>query len=150
VFDPSWLTDPANPNYVAPAQRDPNAVKLLSAWPTPNIPGQARFLSSQPTIQNTRQEVARVDYDLNANWRLRGRYTHDNSFTEEPGGLFLNLAVPHVATTDTNVPGQVAAAVLRGILGPNKLNELQVQFSSNSIADTNPPGTRATIGDYGI
>ena len=23
------------------------------------------------------------------NWRLTGRYTHDNSFTEEPGGLFI-------------------------------------------------------------
>ncbi len=49
----------------------------------------------------------RVDYDLNPNYRLTGRYTHDNSFTEEPGGLFLGLAVPNVATTDTNVPGQV-------------------------------------------
>jgi hypothetical protein len=150
VFDPSWLTDPTNANYVAPALRDPNAVKLLTAWPPPNIAGQSRFLSSQPSIQNTRQEVARVDYDVAANWRLTGRYTHDSSFTEEPGGLFLGLAVPNVATTDTNVPGQVAAVVLRGVLGPTRLNELQFQFSSNAISDTNPPGTRATIGDYGI
>src|SRR5258707_13130523 len=33
--------------------------------------------------------------------RLTGRYTHDNSFTEEPGGLFLTLLFPNVATTDT-------------------------------------------------
>ena len=26
VPDPAWLTDPASPNYVAPALRDPNAV----------------------------------------------------------------------------------------------------------------------------
>ena len=74
----------------------------------------------------------RVDYDLNANYRLTGRYSHDNSFTEEPGGLFLGLAVPNVATTDTNVPGQVAAAILRSTHGGSKLNELQFQFSGNT------------------
>src|SRR3954470_18993075 len=103
VYDPAWLTDTTNANYVPPALRDPNAVKLLSAWPAPNVTGRLQFLNSQPGIQNTRQEVARVDYDLNSNWRLTGRYSHDNSFTEEPGGLFLGVTVPvpNIATTDT-------------------------------------------------
>jgi hypothetical protein len=150
VYDPSWLTDPANVNYVAPAQRDPNAVKLLGLWPTPNIAGKTQFVNSQPNINNTRQEVAKVDYDFNPNWRLTGRYSHDNSFTEEPGGLFLSLVVPNVATTDTNVPGQVAAVVLRGIVSASKMNELQFQFSSNTIADTNPSGTKNTQASYGV
>src|SRR5215471_10629115 len=109
TYDPTWLTDPTNPNYVAPAQRDPNAVRLLTAWPTPNS-GASRYLTTAENINNTRQEVVRVDFDVNANTRLTGRYTHDNSFTHEPGGLFFNTAVPGVATTDTNVPGQVASA----------------------------------------
>jgi hypothetical protein len=151
VYDPTWLTDPTNANYVAPTLRDPNAVKLLSAWPTPNTPGTSpRYISSQENIQNTRQEVARVDYDANANWRLTGRYTHDNSYTREPGGLFFGTAVPNVATTDTNVPGQVAAAVLRGVLSPTKLNEFQFQFSSNTISDTNPDFAKNKATDYGI
>src|SRR5262249_26240997 len=131
-----------NANYVAPALRDPNSVKLLQLYPTPNVPGRLQFLSTQPTINNTRQEVARVDYDFSPNYRLTGRYTHDNSFTEEPGGLFLNLAVPNVATTDTNVPGQVAAVVLRSTHGSNKLNEAQFQFSSNTISDINVAADR--------
>ena len=114
TFDPAWLTDPTNANYVAPALRDPNAVKLLGAVPGAERRRAGRSSSARsPAIQNTRQEVVRVDYDLNPNYRLTGRYTHDNSFTEEPGGLFLGLAVPNVATTDTNVPGQVASAILR-------------------------------------
>jgi len=137
TYDPAWLTDPTSANYVPPALRDPNALKLLSLFPTPNVTGRLQFLSTQPSIQNTRQEVARVDYDLNPNYRITGRYSHDNSFTEEPGGLFLGLAVPNVATTDTNVPGQVAAAILRSTHGASKLNELQFQFSSNTIADQN-------------
>ncbi len=150
TYDPTWLTDPTSANYVPPALRDPNAVKMLALYPTPNVTGRLQFLSTQPTIQNTRQEVARVDYDLNANWRLTGRYTHDNSFTEEPGGLFLGLAVPNVATTDTNVPGQVAAAILRSTHGGSKLNELQFQFSSNAISDTNQSADRNLRAALGL
>jgi Carboxypeptidase regulatory-like domain len=150
TFDPAWLTDPTNANYVPPALRDANALKLLSLFPAPNVTGRLQFLSTQPTIQNTRQEVARVDYDLNANYRLTGRYSHDNSFTEEPGGLFLALAVPNVATTDTNVPGQVAAVILRSTHGSSKLNELQFQFSSNTIADQNMSGDRNLRSSLGL
>lgn len=134
VFDPTWLTDATNANYVPPALRDPNAVKLLSLWPAPNVPGQLRYTSEQPTINNTRQEVVRVDYDLRDSLRLTGRYSHDNSFTEEPGGLFLGLVVPDVGTTDTNVPGQVGSVAARAIMG-TKLNELQFQYSGNRISD---------------
>jgi len=147
VFDPSWLTDTTNANYVPPALRDPNALRLLSLWPAPNVPGTLRYSSRQPSINNTRQEVVRVDYDVNRNLRLTGRYSHDNSYTREPGGLFLNLAIPDVGTTDTNVPGQVGSVVARGIMG-SKLNELQFQFSSNKIGDelVNDKALRSTLG----
>ena len=150
TYDPAWLTDPTNANYVLPALRDPNAVKLLGLYPTPNVTGRLQFLTTQPTIQNTRQEVVRIDYDLNPNWRLTGRYTHDNSFTEEPGGLFLGLAVPNIATTDTNVPGQVASAILRSTHGGSKLNELQFQFSGNRISDTNQSTDRNLRSALGL
>jgi hypothetical protein len=147
VFDPSWLTDTTSPNYVPPALRDPNAVKLLSLFPAPNVTGALRFLSTQPSINNTRQEVVRIDYDATSNLRLTGRYSHDNSFTEEPGGLFLGLALPDIGTTDTNVPGQVASVAARSIMG-SKLNELQFQFSSNTIGDEliTDRGLRSTLG----
>src|SRR5207249_121786 len=125
VFDPAWLTDTTNTNYVAPALRDPNAVKLLALFPAPNVAGSQRFINSQPNINNTRQEVVKVDHDLTPNWRLTGRYTHDNSQTQEAGGLFLGIALPNIATTDTNVPGQVAAAILRSVLGSRSMNEFQ-------------------------
>ena len=141
TYDPAWLTDPTNPNYVPPALRDPNAREAARRCSRRRTsPAAPQFLTSQPTINNTRQEVVRVDYDLNPNYRLTGRYSHDNSFTEEPGGLFLGLAVPNVATTDTNVPGQVAAAILRSTHGGSKLNELQFQFSGNKIARHQPGG----------
>src|SRR4029078_11267871 len=63
VVNPAWLNDTTNPNYVAPEQRDPNAVKLLSLWPAPNFftsAGTAQFLNTNPTVNNTRQAGIRT------------------------------------------------------------------------------------------
>jgi hypothetical protein len=46
--------------------------------------------------------------------------------------------VPNVATTDTNVPGQVAAAQLRTVIGSRSMNEFQFHFSGNKIGTINP------------
>jgi len=150
VPDPAWLTDPTSPNYVAPAARDANAVRLLTAYPAPNVPGANQYLVSSPNINNTRQEVVRLDYDLSARWRLTGRYTHDLSETRELGGLFQGFAIPNVATTDTAVPGQVLAVGLKSIFGANALNEFSYQRSGNKISTSNPEGTKGTRADYNL
>ena len=147
TIDPAWLTDPANENYVAPADRDPNAVRMLALWPAPNL-GSSQFINSNPSVNNTRQEVIRTDVDLTGRWRITGRYTHDLSETVEPGGLFTNTLVPNVSITHTDVPGQVMAAELRGTWG-RMLNELKYQFSSNRIRTSDDPrnvNTRAQLG----
>ena len=132
VPDPAWLSDPANANYVAPASRDPNAVRLLEAWPSPNT-GANRFLSTAPNTQRTRQEVLRLDWSLGARWRLMARYTHDLSRTTEAGGLFFNTPIPDIATTLTRVPGQVFVAQLTTAVSERMLNELSFQLSGNAI-----------------
>lgn len=150
VPDPTWLTDPANANYVAPALRDPNAVRLLNAWPAPNLPGANRYISNAPSDQDTRQEVLRLDYALSSKWRLMARYTHDLSKTVEAGGLFFGTAVPNVATTQTKVPGQVAVLQATTTINPTTLNEFTFQFSSNRIGTTNPDGTKNKRSDYSL
>jgi hypothetical protein len=156
VPNPEWLTNPANPNYVAPGDRDPNAVRLLAAYPEANLPptapgGAGRYQLIAPNINNTRQEVIRVDYDFDSRWRFTGRYTHDLSETEEAQGLFQGTnTIPGVATTFTDVPGQVLSIGARAVLGGNRLNELQYQFSSNNIQSSNPDGTRSTRADFGL
>jgi hypothetical protein len=149
VVDPAWLNDPGNENYVAPALRDPNAVRLLEAWPAANL-GTNRYVVDAQNINNTRQEVVRIDYDFNPSWRLTGRYTHDLSQTREFGGLFFGAVVPNVATTDTDVPGQVAALQLRTVIGANKLNEFSYQMSGNKISTSTPEGTRNTRPEFGL
>ena len=149
IIDPAWLSDPGNANYVAPADRDPNAVRLLEAWPAANI-GTNQLVNTAPSLNDTRQEVIRADYLISDRWRLMGRYTHDLSTTEEFGGLFFGALVPNVATTITDVPGQVFVAQLTTTLNSNTLNEFSYQFSSNDIKTTNPEGTRNKRTDYGF
>ncbi len=144
----AWLNDPTNANYVAPENRDPNALKLLTVYPTPNL-GAGSFLDETPAINNTRQEVIRGDYEVKRNWKLTGRYTHDLSHTREPGGLFFGVAVPKVATTDTDVPGQVAAVEMRTTHG-KLLNEFKYQYSSNRITNSTPDFVRNTRAQFGI
>ncbi len=155
VPNPEWLTDPTSTNYVPPAERDPNAVRLLTGFPTPNAPpltpgAPGRYQVTSPNINNTRQEVIRVDYDVSSTQRVWGRYTHDLSETLELGGLFFGTPVPGVAGTDTRIPGQVAAFGVRSMIGNNKLNELNYHFSSNNITTVPAEGVRNTKADYGI
>ena len=114
VPNPDWLTDPTNANYVPPAERDPIAVRLLAGYPAPNTPpltpgAVGRYQVTSPNLNNTRQEVIRMDYDLSNSQRVWGRYTHDLSETLELGGLFFNTQIPGIAGTETRVPGQVGA-----------------------------------------
>lgn len=155
VPNPEWLTDPASPNYVPVAERDPNAVRLLTGYPAPNLApatagGPGRYQVTSPNINNTRQEVIRVDYDLRPTQRLWGRYTHDLSQTLELGGLFFGTQIPNIAGTNTDIPGQVAAFGVRSTLGSNKLNELNYHFSSNKIGTTPAEGVRNTRSEFGL
>ncbi|HEY0874720.1 MAG TPA: carboxypeptidase regulatory-like domain-containing protein [Vicinamibacterales bacterium] len=132
TIDPAWLNDPGNPNYVAPEDRDPNAVALLGVWPEANL-GVNSFQETRPNDQDTRQEVIRTDWQINPQWRLMGRYTHDLSMTTEPGGLFFGVAVPNVATTLTDVPGHVFVTQLTTTITPTLLNDFSFQFTGNAI-----------------
>ena len=141
VPDPSWLSDPASPQYVPPESRDPNAVALLSAYPAPNT-GTNQYRDPQANPQKTRQEVLRLDWTIGPRWRLMTRYTHDLSRTTEPGGLFFGTPLPGIATTLTRVPGQVFVAQLTTTISHRLLNEASYRLSGNEIDSAYGDGVR--------
>jgi hypothetical protein len=149
VVNPAWLTDPTNPNYVAPALRDPNAVRLLETFPAPNL-GADRFVDSRANPQDTRQEVLRLDWHASPRWRFMGRYTHDLSETTEAGGLFFNTLIPDVAATQTDVPGQIFVGQVITTINPHMLNEVSYQFSSNAISSVYGDNARNKRTDFGL
>lgn len=124
-------------------RQDPVALAILNLFPEPTIPATTpgvdpnRILAIAPVLNNTRQETLRVDHSINSSHQLTGRYTHDLSQTREPGGLFqgTSFQIPNIATTETNVPGQVFSASLVSTFGPNIVNEVTFAFSSNDITD---------------
>lgn len=149
TIDPAWLNDPANANYVAPALRDPNAVKLLAAWPAPNT-GTNQYISAAANRQDTTQYVGRLDWYVNPKWRVMARYTYDLSETTEPGGLFFGTAIPDIATTITKVPGQVGVAQITTTINNRTLNELSFQFSGNAISSVYGANAKNKRTAYGL
>ena len=62
TYDPTWLTNTTSPNYVPPALRDPNAVKLLALWPAPNVqgpcPGMVESFFGQPATASYAPKIS--------------------------------------------------------------------------------------------
>lgn len=134
-------------NIIPASDISPVSRALLNAFPLPNA-GTGSFIYNANAIQNTRQEVVRIDHNINQNNSIFGRYTHDLNETQEPGGLFNGISLPNVATTDTLVPGQLLAITYNSVLTPSISNELSYNFSQNHI-NTELVG-RGRLSDYGL
>ena len=119
-------------NILPASAIDPRATGLLAAFPLPNI-GVNGLQSTPFNVLNTDQFVVRMDHNFTPNHKIFGRFTRDNSQTREAGGLFTGIAIPGIATTDTNVPGKVFAATYTGIFSNSLVNEVTFNFSGNEI-----------------
>jgi hypothetical protein len=122
-------------NIIPLSNLDPRSLGLLQAFPLPNI-GVNGLQSTPFNVLNTDQYVVRIDHNITSNHRIFGRFTRDNSQTREAGGLFTGIAIPGIATTDTNVPGKVFAVSYTGIFSNSLVNEATVNFSGNEILST--------------
>jgi hypothetical protein len=140
VPDPAWLTNPASPNYVPPEARDPNAVKLLTLWPSPNVPGTNRYRTTITNRLDTRQEFVRADYGMSADWSLKGRYLHD--WADSRGEYW---TFPDMAPGRRYRRGQLAIVEARRA-GGRVLHELVYQQSNHEQMRVGAPRTREDLG----
>ena len=101
-------------------------MKLLSLWPAPNVPGTNGYRITIPTELDTRQEFARVDYNINTNWTLTGRYLHDQV---DSRGEYVTQ--PDVAPGQRYQVGHLAVLEARRAAG-RVLHELSYQLSSHT------------------
>jgi hypothetical protein len=131
IFNP-FTNQPFANNTISSNLIDPRAQGLLAAFPLPNN-GTNGFTFSPVNINNTRQEVVRIDHNFTANHKIFGRFTQDTSNTQETGGLFAGAAFPDIATTDTSVPGRVFAVSYTGIFANSLVNEFTYNYSTNTI-----------------
>jgi len=133
IFRPSD-NSPYAGNIVPQGDIDPRSRALLAAFPLPNGASRNGFTFSPVNINNTRQEVVRIDHNFNANHKIFGRFTQDTSETQESFGLFGAFTFPNISTTDTKVPGRVFAVSYTGIFSNSLVNEFTYNYSTNTIS----------------
>ncbi len=127
---------------VIPGDRiNPLARALLDRFPSPNadpsvLGSNRNFSVSTPQKRDFREELARVDYRINASHSIYARFINDTIPSEEPfGEIFgtFNAAFPGIANTKTDNPGRSFVATWNWVLGSTKVNELSFNYSRGAI-----------------
>ncbi|MBO0722455.1 MAG: adenylyl cyclase, partial [Blastocatellia bacterium] len=119
---------------------DPTAAAYIkdiySKIPLPNAGGNT-LNSSVASIYNNRQELLRIDHNFSEKYTLSVRYLNDTFPTVEPGGYGVGSALPGLATTNTESPGQ--SWLVRGVqtITPNLINEIGYAHSYGAIISRN-------------
>ena len=140
VPDPTWLTDPGSPNYVPPEARDPNAVKLLTLWPAPNVPGTNSYRTTITNELDTRQEFLRANYNVSTNWSVTGRYLHDRL---DSRGEY--VTGPDLTPGHRYQVGDLAVVEARYVQG-RLLHESSYQLSNQQLSRHDRVHTRDDLG----
>jgi hypothetical protein len=136
-----FLTDgQPNPNAGLPFPNnqvtvDPASAPLLGMIPLPTS-GSNLFVAapSQPT--NWREELVRVDHNVNDRLRLTFRYVHDSWDTVTATPLWTNAT--NFPTVETNFVGPATALVARltATASPTLLNEFVFSYTTDHITLT--------------
>jgi hypothetical protein len=131
-------TDPANPVYFPGNQVpvSPTGTGLLPLIPTAtpgnDIPGAAAFLGANSNPMNWREELFRIDHNINAHNRLSFHYVHDSWDQVQPSTLWTGSSFPTVQTDFTG-PAVSMLARLTTTISPTLLNEFVVSYTTDHL-----------------
>jgi hypothetical protein len=112
---------------------DQNAVRELNAgtFPRPNL-GTSQFISSIPQTTNVREDIVRIDHNINSKFQLMGHYLHDAVTQTVYPPLWGNSSYPTVGSAMLN-PSWSSTVKLTQTYSPSLLNESSFLFSGNTI-----------------
>jgi len=121
---------------------DQNVIQLMNTgtFPKPNF-GTNQFLLAVPQPTNVREDVIRLDHNINSKYQLMGHYLHDAVSQNYFPPLWGNSTYPTVGTAMQN-PSWSSTIKLTQSFSPTLLNETSFLFSGNTIHLTpvNGPG----------
>ena len=132
------------------------SLALLNLFPMPNFTtnsaGQPNkgfnFTSQIPDSYPRREDLLRIDYNLNAKWRIWGHYLNNkDSITSQYGSFVLGANAPLDPITDAR-PGHSLAVGATTIISATTTNEMTFGYGHNFIlidATTNAL-TRTAVG----
>jgi hypothetical protein len=127
---------------------DPLSVPLLGMFPPSNatVKGHAGFVSSPAQATNWREELVRVDHNINSKLHATFRYIHDSWSQVTPSPLWTNgNSYPTIQDSFVQ-PSASMVARLNAVASPTLLNEFVFSYSVNHISFKNigawqrPPG----------
>jgi len=91
------------------------------------------YASSLPTTTTVREELIRMDYNLNDKWKVFAHYIQDQNHIKSPYGQWNENVLPNVAGTTEFEPLHSFALNIVGTLTPNLINEIQFGIFHNII-----------------
>lgn len=144
------------PNNTVPI--DPNAQALLGTIPQANVgSGTGSYFEAAPAQPtNWREELFRIDENVNDRVRLFVRYAHDSWNTVLPypeWGQYGSTASFPTIGTNFNGPAESAVANLAWTISPSLLNEFTASYTTDhifftTIGPAERPSTMTMTGLY--
>ena len=134
------------PGNVIPANLlDPNAVLFMGtgAIPMPNAGTDTnpQYVASPKQPTDVREDVVRIDHDINSKMHLMGHWIHDQMSQTIIPSIWSGDNYDTVGTVFAN-PSWSAVIKLTQTLSPSLLNETSFDVNGNTI-DMSPTGTYA-------
>ncbi len=143
VSPPSYVDCPVDPrtglpfslSAMGPLPVTPVAAALLPLIPlaTADNAGAAIYNTNVTLPTSWREELVRVDHNINDHNRVTFRYIHDSWNTVEPGPIWDSASFPTVQT-GFNGPGVSFVARLTSTISPTLLNEFVASYTTDHIA----------------
>ncbi len=144
------------PGNILPANRlDPNAIKLLNLYPSPNNPGLFNNYAANPILRNDANQFdIRVDQNFSDKDSIFGRV----SYSDNPE--FLPGPFPGIADGGSFSSGDQSATSINAVISethlfsPDLVNEARIGYnriaSSRLQPNANTPGIPAEFGIGGV
>ncbi len=113
---------------------NPNGAALLALIPAPNgtSNGFPAFVGSPNQPTNWRQELFRIDHNINSKLRAMFRYAHDSYDSFSPQLLFASNAFPTLQT-HINGPGVGMVARLTAVPSTTLVNEFVASYTTDHL-----------------
>ncbi len=108
-------------------------------------------VATYSSLQNSRQDIVRLDYNLTDKIHLFGRAMQDETPESFPTGLFSANNFPGLVNTTLNAPGENVVANLTYTISPKLVNEAEFAYSQGEIraaltnAVANSPSVLSTL-----
>jgi Carboxypeptidase regulatory-like domain/TonB-dependent Receptor Plug Domain len=118
-----------------PLPVSPAATAILPLIPvgTLDVPGGSAYNTNITLPTSWREELFRIDHNINDHNRVTFRYIHDSWNTIEPGPIWDSASFPTVQTA-FNGPGVSMVARLTSTISPTLLNEFVASYTTDHIS----------------